>query len=217
MFSVYCWLWQAIFYFTLCTEKVVWNISHMAMGHQIPATENVVLTSGAAHLEELRTLFWAVEPGLGCHVQRRKGARWARVTITREASLQIEEVEFCTFLNRVDAVGRNVNRGWKDVSKCAVQETIPTERARLVYRVSRKLPLKVRTSHRDYCSEQPVISKPRWDWAVVLNWGGFKLSPEVRCSEPKSYEHLLPLMHKLKEHLLLSSGDWSSSSTDFYY
>jgi hypothetical protein len=32
-----------------CTKYV----SYTAMGHQIPATENAVLTSGAAHLEEL--------------------------------------------------------------------------------------------------------------------------------------------------------------------
>jgi hypothetical protein len=37
-----------------------------------------------------------------------------------------------------------------------------------------------RTLHRDYCKEQPVISQPRWDRAIVFNWGGFKLSPEVR-------------------------------------
>jgi hypothetical protein len=49
------------------------------MGHQMPTTENAVLTIGAsrlreaAHLEELGTLFRTVEPGLGSHVQRRKG------------------------------------------------------------------------------------------------------------------------------------------------
>jgi hypothetical protein len=60
---------------------------YTAMGHQIPVTENAVLTSGAAHLEEMGTLFRAVEPGLGAHVQRSKGTRWVRVMITREASL----------------------------------------------------------------------------------------------------------------------------------
>jgi hypothetical protein len=29
-------------------------------------------------------------------------------------------IDFCTLLDRVDAVGKDVNRGWKDASKCAV-------------------------------------------------------------------------------------------------
>jgi hypothetical protein len=48
------------------------------------------------------------------------------------------------------------------------------------------------TPHRNYCSEQPVISTLGWDRAIVFYWGGFKLSPGIGRWEPKSYEQLLP-------------------------
>jgi hypothetical protein len=85
------------------------------------------------------------------------------------------------------------------------QEATPTAKGRhLIIGCPGSYPMKWEP-HRDYCKEQPVISEPRRDKAIVFNWGGFKLSPEVRWSKPKSYEQLLPPMHKLKEIVIWRS------------
>jgi hypothetical protein len=76
---------------------------------------------------------------------------------------------------------------------------IHCKRARLDYWVSRKLPCEIRI---------PLLRAAIDFWTQVrqsFNRRGFKLSPEGRWSEPKSYEQLLPPMHTLKETVLWRS------------
>jgi hypothetical protein len=55
--------------------------------------------------------------------QKEGHARWASVMITRDASLQIQGVELCTLLDRIHAVGRDVNWGGGDASKRTMGQT----------------------------------------------------------------------------------------------
>jgi hypothetical protein len=130
--------------------------------------------------------------------------RWVRVVI-RNASLWIQKVSFCTLFDRIDVVGRDVN-GWGGCQQVCSgtnfvtgQEAISTAKwPDLILGVLEVTLWSERTPQRDYCLEQAVISKPRWDQAIFFNWRELKLSPEVQWSKPKSYEQLLPPMHKLK-------------------
>jgi hypothetical protein len=129
-------------------------ISYIAMWHQIPATENAVLTSGAAHLEELWTMFRAVEPGLGSHVHGN--------ALDGRGSWSPGMIPYI-LLHRV------MNRERKNSSKCAVGQTW--------WQCRRPYPLQKGWTR--LLGVQKVTPWSDWFLNTSETRGGFKLSPEV--------------------------------------